>query len=68
MKKFFIRPRKKGYKLATYRGVPSYFNLETNDIEGRNWVCDRLILMNLWFDRHIVGVSGIPIMIIDDEK
>lgn len=60
--------KKPGYKKAYYRSIPAYFNPDTNDIYGRNWICDVLIEINLWIDVEIVGVDEFPILVKDDDK
>lgn len=62
-----MREQREGYRKAYYRQIPAYFNMQTNDIEGRNWLYDKLIDINLWIDIYIVGVDGFPIVVEDDE-
>ena len=50
-------------KKARYRGIPAYFNLETNEIQGRNWIYDILIEINIWIDVNIVEIEEFPILI-----
>lgn len=63
----FFKKKKEGYRKAYYRGIPAYFNLLTSDLEGRNWLYDVLIDINVWIDIHIVEVETFPILIEDDE-
>lgn len=48
---------------ASYRGVPAWFDLETEELVGINWLCDRLIDLNLWWDIEVLGIEEIPIKI-----
>ena len=56
-------------KKAKYRGIPAYFDLDTNEIQGRTFLYDILISVNIWIDVHIVGVEEFPIEIkVDDDE
>ena len=57
---------KEGFKKAYYRSIPAYFNLETNELQGRNKFYDLLISINLQFDTYIVGVENYPIEIVEE--
>ncbi len=54
------------FKKAYYRSIPAYFNLETNEIKGRNWFYNILISINLWIDINIIEVEEFPIMVEKD--
>lgn len=56
-----------GFINASYRKIPAYFNLETNEIRGRNLFYDILIDINVWFDVEILGIEEFPILIEKDE-
>jgi hypothetical protein len=43
-------------KKAYYRGIPAYFDPETNELMGRNVFYDILIDINIWFDVYIVDI------------
>lgn len=53
----------KRYRKAKYRKIPAYFDMETNEIYGRNWLFDKLIDLNIWFDVNVVKVNEFPIEI-----
>jgi hypothetical protein len=50
-------------KKAYYRGIPAYFDPETNELMGRNVFYDILIDINIWFDVYIVDIEEFPIWI-----
>lgn len=37
-----------GWSRARFGGIPAYFNEATNEIRGRNWLCDMLLNVVLW--------------------
>lgn len=51
------------FKLAYYRGIPAYYDVNTDVIKGRNWLYDKLIELNLWWDSEILEVDELPILI-----
>lgn len=61
-------PKPDGFVRAYYRGIPAYYNLDTDEIIGRNWIYDKLILVNIWVDVELFGIEEFPIYIEDDNQ
>lgn len=55
-------------KKAYYRSIPAWYDESTQEIKGRNWVCDILIDINIWLDVNVFMVDEFPIYIKDDEE
>ena len=47
---------------ARYWGIPIYFDPQTNELKGRNALCDFLLDMAVWLDANVV----MPFFGIDD--
>ncbi|PQL91008.1 hypothetical protein [Apibacter adventoris] len=54
------------FKNAYYRKIPAYFNLETDELIGRNWFYDLLIEINVFVDAKILMLEEFPILIKED--
>ncbi|MGV4535534.1 hypothetical protein [Ornithobacterium rhinotracheale] len=50
-------------KKAFYRRIPAYYNEETGELVGRNWLYDKLIAFNLWWDLAVLELEEIPILV-----
>lgn len=48
---------------AHYRKIPCYFDDETNEIIGRNWIYDLLVDLNIWLDINVFDVEEFPILV-----
>lgn len=48
---------------AFYRKIPEYFNESTGELIGRNWIYDKLILINIFIDFKILRLEELPILI-----
>lgn len=57
-----------GFKKAKYRGIPCYYNEETEELGGRNWFYDILVSINIFLDYEIFLLDELPIWIDVDEK
>lgn len=55
-------------KKAYYRGIPCYFDPETNTLEGRNRFYNWLVGINIYIDFEILELEELPIYIENDEK
>ena len=48
---------------ARYRGIPCWFDLETEELIGKNWFYDFLVDINVWLDINVFDVEEFPIWI-----
>jgi len=55
-------------KRAYYRGIPAYFDPETNELIGRNMFYDLLIDINIWIDVYVINIEEFPIHIEKNEN
>jgi len=56
------------FRNAKYRGIPCWFDESTNEIKGKNWLFDKLIEVNVWFDFEVLQIEELPIWVdIDDD-
>lgn len=51
------------FKYAYYRSIPAFFNEETDELIGRNWLYDKLIDLNIFIDTQILQIDHFPILI-----
>jgi hypothetical protein len=61
--RLFRRIRKEGYVNCYYRGIPGYFNKESEEIEGRNIIFCILIEINLFVDTYILKMNFFPLIL-----
>ena len=54
-------------KRAKYRGIPCYYDKFTNELETDNWIYDKLIDLNIWFDFEILQLEELPIWVEQDD-
>lgn len=54
-----------GCLLAYYRSIPAYFNPITEQIIGRNWFWNLLVVFNAWWDFDVLGLEEVPVLIED---
>ena len=38
------------FKNAKYRGIPCWYNEDIDELEGKNWLYNILIDINIWVD------------------
>jgi len=55
-----------GFKDAKYMGIPCWFNPETNELIGKNWLYDKLLQLAIWVDINIIMVESFPIKVKND--
>ena len=56
-------------RTAKYHGCKCYFDDETNELQGRNWLWDWLVSINLWLDLNVFGLEELPVWIdLTDEE
>jgi|APSaa5957512576_1039674.scaffolds.fasta_scaffold15140_2 hypothetical protein len=53
-------------KNAHYRGIPCYYDINSGDLQGRNWYWDILVEIVVWWDVEIIEVDSFPIWIDED--
>lgn len=53
------------FKYAYYRNIPAFFNEESEELIGRNWLYDKLIEINIFIDNQILQIDYFPILIED---
>lgn len=51
------------FKYAYYRNIPAYYNEDTAELIGRNWLYDKLIDLNLFIDSKIIKIDYLPILV-----
>jgi hypothetical protein len=52
-----------GFQKARYRRIPCFFNKDTNELIGRNFLYNILMNIVLWFDINIIYVENFNIML-----
>jgi len=50
-------------KRATYHGLPCWYNPINEDIQGVNWISDKLISLLIWFDVNIAMVDEFRLLV-----
>jgi hypothetical protein len=55
------------FKRAKYRGIPCWYNEQTDELRTNNWLYGVLVNINLWVDFQLLGLEKLPIWIIEDE-
>lgn len=54
---------------AKYHGIPCTFDDETGELQGTNWIYDKLIEFNFWLDVNVFMLDEFPLWVemTDDE-
>ena len=60
-----VNKKPDGFKNATYRGIPCWFDERVNEIKGKTVLFDVLIDLNIWVDFNLLGVDELPIKILE---
>lgn len=54
---------------AKFYGIPCYWNEHTDELDGRNLIYDRLLLVAIWIERNFPSnPNGFPIQITGEIK
>lgn len=54
-------------KKASYRGIPCTYNPLTDELKGRNWFYENLLILMVWIDERLIGVDSFPMWVEVDE-
>lgn len=60
---------KKYTHYAKFYGIPCYFNADTDELDGRNWFYEKLLLVAIWIESNFPSNDyGFPIKITGEIK
>lgn len=51
---------------AKFYGIPCFWNNETNNLKGKNWLLDFLLTIAVWIEfKFPTSEDGFPILLLD---